>query len=141
MIGLLVRIVLRFLSRVLVTLMIWSLGVFISAAIRLASLFYRLSIVATGWLLALVDLQLDGRISRRATTTIISSGGLWALVGLIAPFLFSLFFREGTLVFSLQVTAIGFVYGLVCGYRVRQISGWGMWAADDGLPLGENSKW
>lgn len=140
MIRSLIRILLRPLVQILTTIFYWLLGILISVALRLTTLLFRSSIVLTGWVLAYADIRLDGRISRRAITTLLGSGGLWALIGLIAPFLFNLLLREETMVISLRLTLSGFVYGLICGYRVRRILGWGMWAANDGLRLGESSR-
>lgn len=135
------HILLGFLTRFLMSLLNWTLGILISVAIRCASLLNSWAIILTGWLLAIIDLQSNGRVSRRALSTYFSAGGLWALIGFIAPLVFDLLIGDGQPSISMRLTAIGFIYGLYCAWRVRRLPGWGMWAADQGLPLGESARW
>lgn len=141
MIGFLLRLIWGFLYRLTMSLTHWALGLLISVAIRCASLLNSWAIILTGWLLALIDLRSNGVVSRRAISTYLSAGGLWALIGFIAPLVVDLLIGDGQPSISMRLTAIGFIYGLNCAYRVRRMPGWGMWTADDGLPLGESARW
>lgn len=141
MIGFLLRLIRGFLYRQSIALTQWALGILISAAIRFVLLFNQWAIISTGWLLALIDMRSNGAVSRRVLSTYLSAGGLWAFIGFIAPLAFDLLIGDGQPSISMRLVAIGFVYGLYCAWRVRRLPGWGMWAADDGLPLGESARW
>lgn len=140
MFGLLFGFIWRICRQILSALFLWTLGILISAALRLGAILLRLSVFLTGWILAYADIRLDGRLSRRTAAMYISAGGLWALIGFLVPLVLALLIGDQPSI-SMRLTALGFLYGLYCAWRVRRMPGWGVWAADDGLPLGESARW
>ena len=140
MIGWLLRMLFGFLLHVLVTLFLWLLGALVSAALRFGPPIFRLCVAVTEWLLFLFDRQLGGWLSRSALRTMLSAGGLWILPGLLIPWLLVLVQTGQANHLSLFWSLTGFTYGLVCGFRVHRLQGWGSWAEADGLQVGENIR-
>ena len=94
----------------------------------------------TEWLLFLLDWQLGGWLSRSGLRVMLAAGGLWILPGLLLPWLLVLIQTGQANHLSLFWAVAGFTYGLVCGFQVRRLPGWGSWAEEDGLQLGENIR-
>lgn len=134
MIARLIHTILDVSFRLLLSILYWLLGTLISVTIRLGPIFFRLSVIFTTWALALMDILLKGRLATRVGVTYIASGGLWAVIGCMAPILI---FGRLPLLFILLCLSGGFGYGLICAFRVRRLPGWGMWVNGDGLPLGD----
>lgn len=126
----------RFAARTLWTLA----GVVMSAAIRLAPIFFRFSVASTAWAIALLDEVMEGRLTRRPAFTVLAAGGMWASSGFTIPLLFTLLLGIRPDFFSAPLLIVGFAYGIVCGIQVTRSPGWGMWHVDDNLRVGENTR-
>ena len=138
-VGFFLTLAFRFVSRAL-----WFfLGVMVSVAIRLSPSFFRLCVAATTWALTPVDREFEGRLSRRAAFTSLAAGILWAFAGFVIPLVLPLLLNMRPIFFSYPVMIGSFVFGTVCGLQAHRLPTWGasVSGSDDGLHLGENTRW
>jgi hypothetical protein len=142
LLGYLITGTLRLAARILVSFLYYLLGLTISLVIRLSPYLFRACVYITAWIVLLLDYLFKGNLIIRPVLSYLVAGGLWAMVG----FLVSLLFRHflGRPPFPL-IPSLGFVgvvggalYGLVCGFQVQRIPGWGQWEGEDGLQIGED---
>lgn len=138
MIGRLVLFVFGVFVDVLLRSLWFAVGLTLSALIRLGPGIFRWAVESTGATLARIDQATDGRLTDNEPLTYLAAGGLWALAGFTAPWLLGLIFFGETSFFSPTALVVGFVFGLVVGWRAQHLPGWGWWREQGRVQLGEN---